>query len=373
MFNLPFRALYWAQLPAVLGVSLWLAACSAPEAATSPGSAKAGDAAAPAAVPVEVVRPLRRELIASYGGTATLLAEADAEVIARVSGEVASIAVEEGQRVRAGQVLATLDGRQLRLQAAQARAQLGKIDRDYRRQVELNQRGLVAAGAFEGLKFDLDNLRAAADLAELQLSYTVLRAPFDGVVSARRIRLGQNLAAGISTFRITNPATLKAEVFVPERELARLRTRQSAVATIDALAGRSFPAVVTLVAPTVDPQTATFKVTLRIEDPQGELRPGMFTRVGIVFERRPNALAIPRAALLETEEQPSVFIVDAHNKARLVRLQTGLASGSDLEVRAGLDGSESVVVVGQSGLKAGNPVKIVSLAADAPTAKLATG
>ena len=112
-----------------------------------------------------------------YSGTATLEAEADAEIIAKVGGEVRRILVEEGDHVKSGQVLAVLDDRQLRLQAAQTRAALAKAERDFNRQVELHQKGLVSAGAFEGLKYDLDNQRAADDLASLSLSYSEIRAP----------------------------------------------------------------------------------------------------------------------------------------------------------------------------------------------------
>ena len=133
-------------------------------------------------------------MLAMYSGTATLEAEADAEIIAKVGGEVRRILVEEGDRVKAGQVLAILDDRQLRLQAAQTRAALAKAERDFNRQVELHEKGLVSAGAFEDLKYDLDNQRAANDIASLSLSYSEIRAPFAGIVSERHVKLGQEIA-----------------------------------------------------------------------------------------------------------------------------------------------------------------------------------
>src|SRR6187397_1308443 len=133
---------------------------------------KDAKANAEASIPVEVARPVRGEMLAMYSGTATLEAEADAEIVAKVGGEVRRILVEEGDHVKAGQLLAVLDDRQLRLQAAQTRAALAKSERDFNRQVELNQKGLVSAGAFEGLKYDLDNQPAANDLASLSLSYS---------------------------------------------------------------------------------------------------------------------------------------------------------------------------------------------------------
>jgi membrane fusion protein (multidrug efflux system) len=110
----------------------------------------------------------------------------------------------------------------------------------------------------------------------------------------------------------------------------------------------------------VDAATATFKVTLEVADPQGNLKPGMFARVGIVFERRAEALTIPRVALLDTDGSANVFIV--HNgKAEHRALKTGLSNAGRVEVLDGLSGAEQVVVVGQTGLKDGNPVRVVSL------------
>jgi membrane fusion protein (multidrug efflux system) len=341
-----------------------LAACSS----ATPGTADKG-ATAPA-IPVEVATATRGEMLARYTGTATLEAEADAEVIARVGGEVVRVLVEEGDSVREGQLLAVLDGRQLRLEEAQARAQLAKAERDYRRQLELHEKGLVSAGAFDGLKFDFENLRAAHDLAELQLSYTEIRAPFAGLVATRHLKVGQNVAQGAKTFRITDPTPLKASVFVPERELSRLAPGQNAVAQIDALGSRTFPARVTLVSPAIDPATATFKVTLEIGDAKGELKPGMFARVGIVFERKPAALQVPRVALLEADGAASVFIVK-EGKAQQRSVTTGLADGSNIEVTQGVEAGDAVVIVGQNGLKSGNAVRVVSLETK-PTSALRT-
>ena len=353
---------YLVYLGAIAAVVLTASACSSDGVAgDKPADGKdAKTASTEAAIPVEVSLPTRGEMLAMYSGTATLEAEADAEVLAKVPGEVRRILVEEGDRVKAGQVLAHLDDRQLRLQAAQTRAALAKADRDFNRQVELHDKGLVSAGAFEGLKYDLDTQRAADDLARLNLSYSEIRAPFSGVVSTRHVKIGQEIAVGAKIFRVTDPTPLKASVFVPERELARLKPGQSATIAVDALAGRTFPAIVKLVSPTVDAATATFKVTLEVNDPKGDLKPGMFSRVGIVFERRADTLIIPRLALVETDGSSNVFVV-SDGKAVQRPIKTGLSNAGKIEVTEGLDGAEQVVVVGQNGLKDGNPVRVVSL------------
>jgi membrane fusion protein (multidrug efflux system) len=343
---------------AALSLLVVISGCGSSGASPAIPDPSAGDTAA---IPVEVASPLRGEMRATYSGTATLEAEADAEVVAKVQGELAKLLVEEGDRVRAGDLLAVLDGRQLRLEVAQVEAELAKLERDYRRQIELNEKGLVAAGAFEGLRYDLDTLRARRDLARLQLSYTQIRAPFAGLVAARNVRVGQTVQPGTAMFRVTDPSPLKAQVFVPERELQRLRTGQSAAVQVDAIAGRSFPARVALVSPTVDARTATFKVTVEVDDASAILKPGMFARIGIVFERKQAALQIPRVALVETDGERSVFVVQK-GLARQRSVTTGLTDAGNIEITDGIGEGEQVVIVGQSGLKDGNKVRVVALA-----------
>jgi membrane fusion protein (multidrug efflux system) len=142
--------------------------------------------------------------------------------------------------------------------------------------------------------------------------------------------------------------------------LSQLKIGQLASATVDALPGRAFPARVQLVSPTVDSGTATFKVTLTVADAKSELKPGMFARLGIVFERKTNAVSIPRVALVEGEDQPRIFLV-ANGRARSQFVKLGLSEGARIELLTALPANSQVVVVGQNGLKDGNPVKVVSL------------
>lgn len=324
------------------------------------GSSEAQRARAPAASPVvavEVVRPVRGEMAAVYSGTAPIEAEQEARVVAKVGGEVRRLLVEEGDRVRAGQPLAVLDGDRLRLELAQAEATLVKLERDYARNVELQKRGLVGTAAFENLKYELDAQRAASDLVALQLSYTDIRAPIDGVVANRSIEVGSTVQPNDVLFTVTNPKPLVTHVHVPERELRKLAPGQFAHVQVDA-AGGTFEAAIRRISPVVDPTTGTFKVKLELADPRQKLRPGMFARVNIVYERRRDVLQLPRAAIVDAEAGPMVFVVE-RGKAVARPVRTGLANGGIVEVLQGLKDGEQVVVVGQNGLKAGNDVRVV--------------
>ena len=351
-----------------LAVLLALAAALA--AGCSNGKAKdKGPDDAEAAVPVEV-QPLRRaEMLAVYSGTAPIEAHEEAEVVAKVGGEVRQIFVEEGDAVQAGQVLARLDGDRLRLEVAQTEANLRKLERDYNRQLELSQKGLVAKGTAENAKFDLDALRAAYDSGRLELSYTDIRAPIDGVVSARYIKLGNTIAQNAPTFRVTDLDPLVAYVHIPEKEFRKLAPQQTAEIVVDALGGERFAGAISRISPTVDPKTGTFRARVEVPDPSRRLKPGMFGRVHIVYERREDALQLPRAAIVDADGEQSVFVVE-DGKAAQRPVRTGLASNGWVEVVEGLDGTEKVVVVGQGGLKTGTAVKVVD--ATTPAAGPAT-
>lgn len=321
---------------------------------------KTKDAEAPASIPVEVRAPLRAEMLAVYSGTAALEADQEAAVVAKVGGEVRVLLVEEGQTVRAGQLLARLDGDQLRLETEKAHASLAKLERDYRRNVDLHEKGLVAPGAFENLKYEVDAARAAHDLARLQLSYTDIRAPIDGVVAERHIKVGNTIKPNDELFRVVDLKPLLAYVHVPERELGRLQPGQPTHIQVDAVPAQKFVGRVARLSPVVDPSTATFKVTIEVDDPSARLKPGMFARVGIVYERREGALQIPRTAIVDDEGQPTVFVVE-QGKARQQPIRVGLANAGYVEITDGLAGGEQVVTVGQGALKTGNAVRVVSL------------
>lgn len=327
------------------------------------GKQEGAPAAAPPA-PVEVQNAARGEMLAVYSGTAPLEADGEAVVVAKVGGELRQLMVEEGASVRQGQVLARLDGERLRLEAAQARAQLSKLERDYKRNLELQQRGLVAMSAFENLRFEVDAARAAYDLTALQLSYTDIRAPIDGVVAERFVKAGNTLSPGDKVFRVADLSPLVAHVHVPEGELWKLRKGQVASAQVDA-AGGAFQSVIRRISPVVDSNTGTFKVTLELRDPANRLKPGMFARIDIVHERRADVVRIPRAALLEDDGNRRVFVVRG-NKAVSVPVVLGLTNGPLVEVVSGVAAGDAVVVVGQGTLKEGSPVRVV------PTAGTAT-
>ncbi len=323
-------------------------------------------------VPVEVNQPVRGDIYAVYSGTAPIEAFAEADVIAKVDGEIRELLVEEGDEVTKDQVLARLDGDRLRLELSESQARLRKLQRDFERNQELKEKGLISEGDFEKIQYDLEALQASYNLASLELDYTQIRAPIDGVVSERYVRLGNTINVGEPLFRVTSLDPLVTYLHVPEREYRQLSPGQPVAIDIDALAGQRTIAEVTRVSPIVDPDTGTFKITVEISDEERRIKPGMFARLSIVYDRHANALQVPRSAIVEDAGESSVFVVEDNIAIRKF-VETGFSEKGMIEITAGLDDKDAVITVGQVGLKADASVTVINAADDDSEAAVAEG
>jgi len=369
-------AIRWYTAPLALALLL-LAAAALSGCGKANGKVEADKKDDAPAVPVEVAMPKVGDMVAVYTGTAAITADNQAFVMPKVRGEIREVLAQEGDRVRAGQVLARLDDDQYRLEADQAEANMRKLQRDYDRNLELQKRGLVSVTAFDNLKYELAAARAAYELAALQLSYTRVRSPIDGVVTSRMpaVKVGNVVtpvggviqSSDSSMFVVTDFKSLVVDISVPEGQLPKLAVGQPADVTVDAVPGERFVGKIALITPRVDPATATFPVKIKLDDPQGQLRPGMFARVAVVYDRRHDALQIPRSALLDGEGPPTVFVVK-DGKAAERTLKLGLSNGGFVEVLAGIVRDDKVVVVGQGALKGGTEVRVVNDTDPAPKA-----
>ncbi len=331
-------------------------------AACQPGDgdkdAKTDEDASPA-IPVEIGSATRGDIFAIYSGTAPIEAFADATVIAKVAGEVLEILVEEGDVVKSGDILGRLDGDRLRLEMEQAGANLRKLKREYQRNVDLRDRGLISAGDFEKIQYEMEALQATFDLAALELGYTEIRAPIDGVISERFIKVGNMIEVNAPTFQVTSLEPLISYLHVPEREYRLIDPGQEATIVFDALAGEEFAAIVSRVSPVVDPGTGTFKISIEVTDPSRRLKPGMFGRIDIVYDMHKDALQIPRSAIVEEAGQSAIYVVSDNVAERRI-IRTGYAEGGQIEVLEGLDGTEVFVTVGHTSLKNGSRVSIIN-------------
>ena len=339
--------------PAALACAMLLGACQQGNENGNPDEEESPP------IPVETRTPVRGDVMAVYSGTAPIEAFAEADVIAKVEGEVRAVLVEEGDDVSEGQVIARLDGDRLRLELNETAARLRKMQRDFERNKDLRGKGLLSEGDYEKLQYDLEALQASYNLASLELDYTQIRAPISGVISERYIKLGNTVSVGDPLYRVTNFDPLVAYLHVPEREYRRIAPGQPVGLAVDALDGPPIIAEVTRVSPVVDPVTGTFKITVEIRDEQRRIKPGMFARIGVVYDTHVNALQVPRSALVEDLGETSVFVVEDGLAVRRV-VETGISNRGMVEIVSGLGDSDKVITVGQVGLQPDSRVEVIN-------------
>jgi membrane fusion protein (multidrug efflux system) len=306
-------------------------------------------------VPVEVAQPYRLDIFATYDATATISSDADAPVIARVPGEVVELLVEEGDTVHAGQVLARLDGQRLRLEMLAAKANLLQARKEYKRNIDLHERGLISASMYEGLKYDLEALEATYKLKQLNYDYSNIRATISGVVSAREIKPGQNMNVNDIAFRITDTTELVAYLQIPQSQLQKFQAGHKATLKVASMPDVEFPASIARISPTIDARNGTFRATATIDNKDGGLAPGMFGHFTIAYEKHTDALVIPADALLDEDEQTTVYVV-SHGEVVRRAVQTGIEADGKIEILGGLSDYEEIVVVGHAGLRDGSKV-----------------
>ncbi|MGD8700589.1 MAG: efflux RND transporter periplasmic adaptor subunit, partial [Gemmatimonadales bacterium] len=251
-----------------------------------------------------VIRPVRYEVAYSTGGnrvrsfSGTARAGVESRISFRVPGSVRRVAVEVGDAVRAGQLLAELDDEDYRLQVqraeaglAQARAQARNANADYARARQLYENANLsrseldaARTASESAASSVNAYERELELARLQLSYTRLRAPVAGAVAAVNVEVNENVPTGQVVVLLTSGSNLEVEVDVPGVLITGIAEGDDVDVAFDALPGRTFAGTVTEVGVAATGPGLTFPVTVRLAESVSDIRPGMAAEVGFQFE-----------------------------------------------------------------------------------------
>jgi membrane fusion protein (multidrug efflux system) len=309
------------------------------------------------AIPVAVEKARVGAIASYYTATATLAAEKEAQMLARVSGVVKSLSCEEGDRVAVGQVLLSINNDEYRYRLAQAEANSADVRSRFGRLEEMQRRDLVPAETFETVKNELKAAEAEEDLARLTLSYTDVTAPFRGAVVSRLVDVGQNVNVGTPLFVLSDFDPLLARVHVPSKEFKKLKPDQPVELVLESnqqqLRGR-----IRLVSPVIDPSSGTIKVTIEIPEYPDGVRPGDFAEVRIVTERRVESTLVAKIAMVTDRGEKVVFVAaDSTAERRVVEI--GFEDDDNIEIISGVSPGEPIVVKGQRSLKHGSPVKIL--------------
>jgi RND family efflux transporter MFP subunit len=302
--------------------------------------------------------PVERRAIAQFLETnGTVESDNDVALVARTSGPIVELLVEEGMKVQAGQLLARIDDDEIRARLALAKVNEGEAELAYQRAKVQYEKEILSRELYDQATAKLEAARAQVHETQVQLDYTSIKAPFTGMIVTRFIKFAQHVQSSTPLFRISAFDPLQCPIQVPEKDLGRLQVGQPAYLTVEAFPGERFEARVLRVSPVVDSATGTVKTTLEVET-RGRLRPGMFASVFLETDRHADALVIPKTALVLESIGDTVYIKDGDvAKRREVRL--GYDEGDHVEVVAGLEAGQDVIVLGQDSLSDGTPVYVL--------------
>ena len=297
-----------------------------------------------------------------------------------VSGKVLFVGPREGDYVKRGQKLAEVDPLDYRLRVAaaqatleQAKVGLRRAEEEYGRMKYLYDAKSLAPNDYEKFKATFDGAgeqvrQATANdgLARKQLSDATLVAPIDGYVDMRAIEPGETASAGKPVFRIVRLDPVEVNVGIPETDVHLVRVGQKAMVTVPALPGQSFEGTVRLVNVGADPGTRTYMARITILNPKHVLQIGMVAEARITRDRKIAMMTVPGEAIVRDAQGGTIVFVYFPKEQRVYskRVKAGLFCGTEVEIKEGLSGDESVVLAGQDYLRDGMPVTLTSQASE---------
>jgi RND family efflux transporter MFP subunit len=300
----------------------------------------------------------------------------DAPIYAQTSGYLKEWHFDIGAKVKAGDVLAEVDTPEVDQELAQAQAQLkvaqaalNLAEVTYRRSQDLFNRNVIAAEDFDTAAdtYRENQAMTMADQANInQLealeAFKIIRAPFDGIVTARNTDLGDYIAAGSGTqlFRMQQTSPLRVYVTVPQAFADLVKIGTEGELTLDEFPGRKFLGHVTDTAKAIDPTSRTLLTELQIPNETGQLLPGAYALITLEVRDKAGILTIPSNALLFRSEGTTVGVVDANGRVEIRKITTNLNLGEKLEISQGLSEADQVIVNPSDSLANGMAAKILN-------------
>ena len=344
-----------------LVVALALAGCQGAGAYDKKGAKN--DTAEEQPTPVALGKVEKGDIVATISAASTIEAERQVTIHSESVGRIIDLDIEEGDKVTKGQLLA-----QVRFDAqtnalVRANTSLAKAQADFERAEQLYNEKVLGHEAYQQARNALEIAQLDLRDRSREMRNTKVTAPFTGTITQRMVTAGAFVNNGAQLFTIVDFTTLVARVFVPEKELDRIRVGQAAEVVGKAAKGRKGTGTLQRIAPTIDAASGTVKVTVALPPElagiQGFL-PGMYAEVTLTTDSRVGVTLIPKSALVRDEEQTYVFTVEGDAatgfKAKRLRVETGLQDADRVEITKGLAEGDTIIVAGQSGLKDGGKV-----------------
>jgi membrane fusion protein (multidrug efflux system) len=352
----PFDRMTFAG-PVLLAILAVAPGCGPGEAGSESSPPPAASQTTLAAT-VEVTELVPRRLVERVELSGELEPWVHVSVSAELGGAVESVGFREGQHVRQGQVLARVGTDIFEAALAEAQARLEGAQAIHEKSEQLFKREHIPRQELIAATSALHAAEARVRQAELRLERSVIEAPISGVALSREVEPGEVLSPGALITELYRVDRLKAVAGVPENDVAAFRVGGEATIELDAFPGRTFEGRIHLIGPAARGLSRTFPTEIAIDNPKGELRPGMIARVALVKRKIEDAIVVERDVLQDRDAGP-VAVVVAGGVASVRQLTLGASEGNLVVVEAGLEPGELLIVTGQRGLIDGQAVEVV--------------
>jgi membrane fusion protein (multidrug efflux system) len=298
-----------------------------------------------------------------------VMAYQEATIYAKVAGYLKSIAVDKGDSVKAGDVLAEIEAPEMLADLVKEKAEAEAAQMDFKRVSEAQHKAsdLVTPQTVDATKAKADVARAGVQRIETLLDYAKITAPFTGVITKRWADPGALIPAATSSSAAKSAAvvtlmdfsTVRVDVAMPDTEAPLVKKDLPVKVTVDELPGRNFDGTITRFAYALDESTKTMATEIEIANTDLALRPGMWAKVQIDLQKKTDAQLLPAEALVTEKNKMSVFVV-RDGQAQKVPVKTGFDDGINVEVTGGLTPNDVVILSGRQTVTDGQPVKAVA-------------
>jgi RND family efflux transporter MFP subunit len=348
------------------GVLFACAGCDRAQGETPPSDASRG------VLDVRAVHPVRRDLVRKIVLPASVRADLEVTLYAKVTGFLKEISKDRGDRVKAGELIATVEIPEMLSEIEHARASAA-LDESTCQRLESIRKVEKTAVTDQ----DLDMARAKRDMSKATLkkletlqSYTEIRAPFGGAITERFVDPGAFIQQG-KIVSMVDPSKVRVLVDVPESEARAARLGTPVEVRFDALPGKACRAAVSRSSGSLDTMLRTMRVEVDVPNTDFAILPGMFARVSLEVDPHAAALVLPEEAVVLQQDKAYVF-VEVGGKAKKVPVTPGMEDDRRREILKGLKGDETVLVPGGKPLVDGTAVRSIETP-DGPPTKTAAG
>lgn len=288
----------------------------------------------------------------------TLQSHQSVTIRPEITGRIARIHFKEGQNVKAGAVLISLDDEITRATLNQAEAELRLAERNYKRAVDLFSKNAGTGRARDETLSQLDVAKAKVELSRANFDKTQLKAPFSGLVGLRQVDEGAYVQPGQDLVNLENINPVKVDFRLPETLLPQLKAGQKVKISVDAYPGKEFEGSILALDPRVDAAGRSIAMRALIPNSSGQLRPGLFARVSLKIAEHAQALMVPEESIVAEGER---FFVFKTGNGRVARVPVTLGQHKDgsVEILSGVAPGDTVVTAGQEKLRDGADIMVL--------------